>query len=218
MNQDALKKQAGEAAIEFIKGHAIIGVGTGTTVKYFIDALASVKGQIDAAVPSSVETADRLKAVGIPIQDLNYVGKLPIYIDGADRFTSHRTLVKGGGGALTREKILASASEQFICIVDDSKQVDVLGSDFPLPVEVIPIARGYVARELVKLGGSPEYREGFVTDNGNIILDVHGLKILDPVALESKLNNIAGVVTNGLFAHRPADKLLISSDSGISSL
>lgn len=217
MNQDQQKKEAAQAALEYIKGHNIIGVGTGTTAHYFIEALASVKGDIEMAAASSVDSEKRLKAIGIEVQDLNYIGTLPVYVDGADAFNPQRALVKGGGGALTREKILAAASEQFICIVDASKQVDVLG-EFPLAVEVIPMARGHVARELVKLGGSPEYREGFVTDNGNVILDVHGLKILNPIELEAQLNNIVGVVTNGLFAKRGADKILMATGSGVKTL
>ena len=217
MNQNQQKKAAAEAALEYVKGHSVIGVGTGTTAHYFIDALASVKGSIEMAAASSIDSEKRLKAIGIEVQDLNYIGKLPVYIDGADAFNPQRGLVKGGGGALTREKILAAASEQFICIVDGSKQVDVLG-EFPLAVEVIPMARGYVARELVKLGGSLEYREGFVTDNGNVILDVHGLKIVNPVELEAQLNNIVGVVTNGLFAKRGADKILMATNSGVVTL
>lgn len=216
MTQDDLKKQVAAAALDYVKGHTLIGVGSGSTVHFFIDALASIKGSIEMAVASSKETERRLKAIGICVQDLNYVGKLPIYIDGADECDPHKRLIKGGGGALTREKILAAASDEFVCIIDRSKQIDVLGK-FPLPVEVIPMARGYVAREIVKLGGSPEYREGFLTDNGNIILDVYGLKIVDPIALESTLNNIVGVVSNGLFAKRGADKVLVASATGVVS-
>lgn len=215
--QNQQKKSAAEAAMAYIKGHSVIGVGTGSTVDFFIELLAEVKGQIDYAVSSSVESEKRLKAVGIQTQDLNYVGTVPVYIDGADEFNAHKMLVKGGGGALTREKIVAAASEQFVCIADASKQVDVLGK-FPLSVEVIPMARGYVARQIVKLGGDPEYREGFITDNGNIILDVHALNIVDPLALEIQLNNIVGVVTNGLFAHRGADVILVGTDSGVNTL
>ena len=208
MSQDSEKKMVAKAALDYVKGHSIIGVGSGSTVHYFIDELAAIKGHIEMAVASSIETERRLRAIGICVQDLNYVGKVPIYIDGADECDRHKMLSKGGGGALTREKIIAAASEQFVCIIDSSKQVDVLGK-FPLAIEVIPMARGYVAREIVKLGGSPEYREGFVTDNGNIILDVYGLKIVNPVELESTLNNIVGVVTNGLFAKRGADTVLV---------
>lgn len=214
MSQEDLKKLAAKAAIDYVKGHSIIGVGSGSTVHYFIDELAAIKGKIEAAVASSFETERRLKAIGICVQELNYVGKVPVYIDGADECDRYKMLIKGGGGALTREKIIAAASDKFICIIDSSKQVDVLGR-FPLPIEVIPMARGHVAREIVKLGGSPEYREGFVTDNGNIILDVYGLKIVNPIELEATLNNIVGVVTNGLFAKRGADKVLIASDQGV---
>ena len=214
MSQDSEKKAVAKAALDYVKGHSVIGVGSGSTVHYFIDELASIKNHIDIAVASSVETERRLKAIGICVQDLNYVGKVPIYIDGADECDRHKMLSKGGGGALTREKIIAAASEQFVCIIDSSKQVDVLGT-FPLAVEVIPMARGYVAREIVTLGGSPEYREGFITDNGNIILDVHGLKIVNPIELENRLNNIVGVVTNGLFAKRHADNVLVASTKGV---
>ena len=214
MSQDSEKKAVAKAALDYVKGHSVIGVGSGSTVHYFIDELAAIKNHIDIAVASSVETERRLKAIGICVQDLNYVGKVPIYIDGADECDRHKMLSKGGGGALTREKIIAAASEQFVCIIDSSKQVDVLGT-FPLAVEVIPMARGYVAREIVTLGGSPEYREGFITDNGNIILDVHGLKIVNPIELENRLNNIVGVVTNGLFAKRHADNVLVASTKGV---
>ena len=214
MSQDSEKKAVAKAALDYVKGHSVIGVGSGSTVHYFIDELAAIKNHIDIAVASSVETERRLKAIGICVQDLNYVGKVPIYIDGADECDRHKMLSKGGGGALTREKSIAAASEQFVCIIDSSKQVDVLGT-FPLAVEVIPMARGYVAREIVTLGGSPEYREGFITDNGNIILDVHGLKIVNPIELENRLNNIVGVVTNGLFAKRHADNVLVASTKGV---
>lgn len=207
MSVDIEKKTAAEAAIDYVKGQAVIGVGTGSTVNYFIEALADLRSSIDLTVASSIETERRLRAVGLPVQDLNYVGKVPVYVDGADEFNEQRQLVKGGGGALTREKIIAAASDQFICIAQASKQVKVLGS-FPLAVEVIPMARGYVARELVKLGGSPEYREGFITDNGNIILDVYALEMTDAVTLEQHINNLTGVVTNGLFAVRPADLII----------
>ena len=213
-NKAQQKKLAAEAAIKYVKDYSTIGVGTGSTVNYFIEALAALKGSIEMAVASSVETERRLKALGIPVQDLNYVGIVPVYVDGADEFNKHRQLIKGGGGALTREKIIAAASKQFVCIVDTSKQVDVLGK-FPLAVEVVPMARGHVARQIVELGGSPEYREGVVTDNGNIILDVHNLNITDPIELEKKLNNIVGVVANGLFAQRGADVLLVAQSSGV---
>lgn len=212
--QDTLKQRVALAALEYIQPDMIVGIGTGSTTNFFIEALAAKKGQIEGTVASSIASAKKLKALNIPVYELTAVNKLDIYIDGADECTEHKMLIKGGGGALTREKILAANAKQFICIVDNSKQVGVLGK-FPLPIEVIPMARSYVAREIVKLGGSPEYREGFITDNGNIILDVHNLKILNPVELEHTLNQITGVVTNGLFAKRPADQLLIASDSGI---
>jgi ribose 5-phosphate isomerase A len=192
----------------------IVGVGTGSTVKYFIEALASIKGKLKACVSSSEASTQMLKTLHIPVLDLNSVGEIDIYIDGADEVTSHKQMIKGGGAALTREKILAAASKQFICIADDKKLVDVLGK-FPLPIEVIPMARSYVARELVKLGGNPIYREGVVTDNGNVILDVHNLNIMEPVKLETEINQIAGVVCNGIFARRPADKVIIGSSQGI---
>lgn len=209
MKSDLAKKVAAEAALEYVRGHEVIGVGTGSTTNYFIEALASLHSQIEATVASSIETERRLRAVGLPVQDLNYVGRIPVYVDGADEFNGRCQLIKGGGGALTREKIIAAASNEFICITHAEKQVDVLG-DFPLPVEVIPMARGLVARQLVKLGGSPEYREGFVTDNGNIILDIYGLSLVDPVEMERTINNITGVVTNGIFAVRPADRVLVA--------
>ena len=199
MDQDALKKQVAEAALRFVPEGEIIGVGTGSTANFFIDGLATLKDRIKGAVASSEATAERLKQHGIEVFSLNDVGNLSVYVDGADEVNSHREMIKGGGGALTREKIVAAAAREFICIVDASKQVKRLGA-FPLPVEVIPMARSYVARKLVALGGQPEYREGFVTDNGNIILDVHNLDITNPIELETTLNNIVGVVTNGLFA------------------
>lgn len=211
--QDELKQQVAKAAVAYVKG-GIIGVGTGSTANYFVDALAQVKGRIDGAVASSETTAQRLKSHGIQVFDLNSVGTMEIYVDGADEITQHMHMIKGGGGALTREKIVAACAGSFICIADASKLVDVLGK-FPLPVEVIPMARSYVARELVKLGGAPQLREGFTTDNGNVILDVHGLSILDPVALENRINQIVGVVTNGLFAARPADVLLLGAADGV---
>ena len=214
MNQDDRKRAVAQAALEFVVPGELVGVGTGSTANAFIDALATIKGRIDGAVASSQTTAARLAGHGIRIVDLNAAGELPIYIDGADETTRHRHLVKGGGGALTREKIVAAAAKTFVCIVDDSKLVDRLGR-FPLPVEVIPIARSLVARSLVRLGGRPERREEFVTDNGNEILDVHGLDILDPPALESEINQIAGVVTNGLFARRGADVVLVGTAGGI---
>ena len=212
MTADELKKQAAWAALEYIED-GIVGVGTGSTVNHFIDALASIKGRIDGAVSSSIVSEQRLKDHGIPVLDLNNVGDIAIYVDGADESNHNLQLIKGGGGALTREKIIAAASEKYVCIADESKLVDVLGK-FPLPVEVIPMARSYVAREIVKLGGQPVYREGFITDNSNVILDVHGWDIMEPIELEKTLNNIVGVVTNGLFAMRPADVLLLGSEDG----
>ena len=214
MNQDDRKRAVAQAALEFVVPGELVGVGTGSTANAFIDALAAVKGRIDGAVASSETTAARLAGHGIRVIDLNAAGKLPVYVDGADEATRHRHLVKGGGGALTREKIVAAAARTFVCIVDDSKLVDRLGR-FPLPIEVIPMARGLVARSLVRLGGRPERREGFVTDNGNEILDVHGLDILDPPALESEMNQIAGTVTNGLFARRSADVVLVGTTGEI---
>ena len=213
MNQDQLKQAVAQAAVEYVPYDAILGVGTGSTVNYFIDALAPIKNKIKAAVSSSEESTKRLQALGIEVVNLNSVSGLSVYIDGADEITEHKHMIKGGGAALTREKIVAACAKKFVCIVDHSKQVDVLGK-FPLPIEVIPMARSYVARELVKLGGMPEYREGVVTDNGNVILDVHKLKILDPVKLEQQLNQIAGVVTNGLFAQRGADVVLVGQKTG----
>ena len=213
MNADELKRQAAEAAIELLPDGGIIGVGTGSTVNHFIDAFAKVKGRFDGAVSSSEASTERMKALGIQVLDLNATGGLEVYVDGADEANRQLHLIKGGGGALTREKIVAAASKQFICIADESKLVDMLGR-FPLPVEVIPMARSYVARELVGLGGNPVWREGFVTDNGNLILDVHGLEILEPMRLETAINQIAGVVTVGIFAHRPADVLILGTADG----
>lgn len=214
MNQDELKKQVAEAAIEYVEAGTVIGVGTGSTANHFIDALAKIKGRIDGTVASSVASAERLKGHGIPVMDLNEVGQLSVYVDGADETNSQLHLIKGGGGALTREKIVAGASDKFICICDESKLVRMLGA-FPLPIEVIPMARSYVARELVKIGGTPELRADFTTDNGNIILDVKGLEIMEPCKLESALNNIPGVVTVGIFANRPADVLLLGTVGGV---
>lgn len=214
MSPDEKKRQVAEAALQYVEPDTIIGIGTGSTANYFIDALAKIKHQIKGTVASSNASADRLKSHGIPVFDLNSVDEISIYFDGADESNRYLHLIKGGGGALTREKIVAAASKQFICIADDSKLVDILGK-FPLPVEVIPMARSYVARALVKLGGKPVWREGFVTDNGNVILDVHNLQIAEPVHLETELNHITGVVTNGLFARRPADLLLLGSDDGV---
>ena len=209
MSAEDKKKKAAEAAMEYVSDAKIVGVGTGSTVNHFIDALAAIKGRLEGAVSSSEASSKRLKERGIPVLDLNSAGDIPVYVDGADEANRHLQLIKGGGGALTREKIVAAASRRFVCVVDDSKLRDVLGA-FPLPVEVIPMARSYVARQLVKLGGQPEWRQGFVTDNGSVILDVHNLKILDPVKLESEINGIAGVVCVGIFARRPADVLLIA--------
>lgn len=214
MNVDEKKKAAAAAALEFIEANMVVGVGTGSTANHFIDLLAKTKGKIDGAVASSKASEARLKQHGIPILDLNAAGDIPLYVDGADEITAHRHLVKGGGGALTREKIVAAAAAKFVCIADDSKLVDRLGK-FPLPIEVIPMARSYVARQIVRLGGLPAWREGFVTDNGNVIVDVHNLDILNPVALEGQLDHIAGVVTNGLFARRPADIVLLAGDGGV---
>jgi ribose 5-phosphate isomerase A len=213
MNQDEMKKQAALAALKYLPDGGIIGVGTGSTVNHFIDALAPIKGRFDGAASSSEASTERLKAIGIPVVDLNSAGELEIYVDGADESNRHLQLIKGGGGALTREKIIAAASKKFICIADESKLVDVMGK-FPLPVEVIPMARSYVARELVKLGGNPVWRENVVTDNGNVILDVHNLEIMEPAKLETTINQIAGVVTVGLFAHRPADVLILGTPEG----
>lgn len=214
MTQDEMKKAAAIKALEFIENDTIVGVGTGSTVNFFIDALASMKDKITGAVSSSEESSKRLKAHGIEVFDLNSVDVLDVYIDGADEITQHMAMIKGGGAALTREKIVAAVAKKFICIADDSKQVKVLGN-FPLPVEVIPMARSYVARELVKLGGDPVYRQGVITDNGNVILDVYNLEILDPKALETQINAVVGVVTNGLFALRGADILVLGSKNGI---
>lgn len=212
INQDEMKRQAAAAALAHVEG-GIIGVGTGSTVNHFIDALATIKGRIEGAVSSSEASTERMKGHGIPVYDLNAVGDLSLYVDGADESNARLQLIKGGGGALTREKIVAAASRRFVCIADETKLVDVLGR-FPLPVEVIPMARSYVARELVKLGGTPVWREGFVTDNGNLILDVQGLEILEPDKLEQQINNIAGVVTVGIFALRPADVLILGTPDG----
>lgn len=217
MTQDDMKKAVARAALEFVPAGGVIGVGTGSTANHFIDQLATIKHRIDGAVASSTATAARLQQYGIEVIDLNAVAGLSVYVDGADEVTIHRTLIKGGGGALTREKIVAAASQIFVCIADDSKLVDVLGR-FPLPVEVIPMARSLVARAIVALGGEPVLRVGYKTDNGNDILDIHNLKILDPVALEERLNQIAGVVTNGLFARRGADILLLGGEQGVRRL
>ena len=214
MSQEQKKRNAAKAAIEHINNNAVIGVGTGSTVNFFIEELAKNKGLIDGAVSSSVATENLLKQHNIPVVPLNSVIELPIYIDGADEATKNKHLIKGGGGALTREKIIAAASEQFVCIIDDTKLVPLLGS-FPLPVEVVPMAQSYVAREITKLGGQPELRQNFITDNGNVILDIHNMKIENPSEIENKLNQITAVVTNGLFAKRPADVLIIASDNEV---
>ncbi|MEO9947032.1 MAG: ribose-5-phosphate isomerase RpiA [Paraglaciecola sp.] len=217
MTQDQKKQAAAQAAIKYVKPESIVGVGTGSTVNYFIDALADIKHDIIGAVSSSEASTLRLKALGIDIFELNSVDKLDVYVDGADEITEHKHMIKGGGAALTQEKVVAAVAKQFICIIDDTKQVPILGK-FPLPIEVIPMARSYVAREIVKLGGDPEYRQGVVTDNGNVILDIHNLTILNPVELEEKLNAIVGVVTNGLFAHRGADTILVGTENGVTTI
>ncbi|MBM5573979.1 ribose-5-phosphate isomerase RpiA [Deefgea sp. CFH1-16] len=217
MTQNELKEAVGRAAVAYVPENCIVGVGTGSTANYFIDALAEIKGQIKGAVSSSEASVARLKSHGIPVFDLNTIDDLPVYVDGADEINHQLQMIKGGGAALTREKIIAAVAGQFICICDESKLVDVLGS-FPLPVEVIPMARSYVARELVKLGGHPAYREGVVTDNGNIIIDVHGLSISQATVLETQINQIVCVVTNGLFAHRRADVLLLGTANGVKTI
>jgi ribose 5-phosphate isomerase A len=217
MTPDDMKKMVAQAALEYVETGTVIGIGTGSTANHFIDSLAAIKHRIDGTVASSEASAQRLKTHGIPVLDLNSVDELSVYIDGADESNPHLHLIKGGGGALTREKIVAAASRTFVCIADESKLVDILGA-FPLPVEVIPMARSYVARELVKHGGQPVYREGFITDNGNIILDVHNLEIMEPVRLEEELNNVPGVVTVGIFARRPADVLLLGTPEGVKTL
>ncbi len=214
MSIDDYKKAAALAALDYVESGWVVGIGTGSTANHFIDGLATIKHKIDGAVASSEASEKRLKSHGIAVLDLNSAGDLPIYVDGADESNQYLHLIKGGGGALTREKIVAAASKTFVCIADDSKLVDILG-DFPLPVEVIPMAQSYVARQIVKLGGMPELRQGFITDNGNVILDIKGLQIAEPARLEGELNAIAGVVTNGLFAIRPADILLLGSASGV---
>jgi len=213
MTADEMKKQAAWSALEYITTDGVVGVGTGSTVNHFIDALATIKHRIEGAVSSSNASTQRLKDYGIEVFDLNEVKEVAVYVDGADESNHNLQLIKGGGGALTREKIIAAVADKFICIADATKLVDVLGK-FPLPVEVIPMARSYVAREIVKLGGQPVYREGVITDNHNVILDVHGLDIMEPIKLEKTLNDIVGVVTNGLFAMRPADVLLLGTENG----
>jgi len=217
MTQDELKQAVAKAAIQYVVEDAIVGVGSGSTANYFIDELAKIKNRIDGAVASSQKTADRLKAHGIRVVDLNSVSELPVYIDGADEITAGLSMIKGGGGALTREKIVAAVAAQFVCIADESKLVGMLGK-FPLPVEVIPMARSHVGRELVKLGGQPALRQGFTTDNGNLILDVWNLSIFKPLELEAEINNITGVVTNGLFAMRGADVLLLGTAAEVKTI
>ena len=213
MTQDEMKKNAAWAALEFIPRNTVVGVGTGSTVNHFIDALASIKYDIKGAVSSSVQSTEKLKALGIEVLDLNSIDSFSVYVDGADEINAQKHMIKGGGAALTREKIVAAVADTFICIVDQSKQVEVLGK-FPLPVEVIPMASSYVARELTKLGGRPVLRAGVTTDNGNVILDVHDLTISNPLKLEQQINNIVGVVTNGIFAQRAANMVLVGSATG----
>ncbi|NRD72829.1 ribose-5-phosphate isomerase RpiA [Shewanella sp. VB17] len=217
MTQDEMKKAAGWAALKYVESDSIVGVGTGSTVNHFIDALATMKADIEGAVSSSEASTQKMKALGIPVFDLNSVNEISVYIDGADEINGHMDMIKGGGAALTREKIVAAVAAKFICIVDNTKQVDILG-EFPLPVEVIPMARSYVARQLVKLGGDPVYRDGVLTDNGNIIIDVYNMKIMDPKKLEEQINQIVGVVTNGLFAKRGADILLVGTPDGVNTV
>ncbi len=214
MNQNEMKKAAGWAALEYVEPNTIVGVGTGSTVNHFIDALGSIKGEIEGAVSSSEESTRRLKELGIPVFDLNTVDQLSVYVDGADEINHNMQMVKGGGAALTREKIIAAVADKFVCIADESKLVKLLG-DFPLPVEVIPMARSYVARQLVKLGGDPVYREGVITDNGNIILDVYNFNVENACELERQINAVVGVVTNGYFAERGADTLLLATPEGV---
>ncbi|GIU07317.1 MULTISPECIES: ribose-5-phosphate isomerase RpiA [unclassified Shewanella] len=217
MTQDEMKKAAGWAALQYVEENSIVGVGTGSTVNHFIDALATMKFDIEGAVSSSEASTEKMKALGIPVFDLNSVNELSVYVDGADEINSQMHMIKGGGAALTREKIVAAVADKFICIVDNTKQVDILG-EFPLPIEVIPMARSYVARQIVKLGGDPVYREGCVTDNGNIILDVYNMKIMKPEELEEQIDGIVGVVTNGLFAKRGADVLLVGTPEGVKTV
>jgi ribose 5-phosphate isomerase A len=217
MTQDEMKQAAARAAIAHLADDGVVGVGSGSTVNFFIAELGRMRARVEAAVASSEATAVRLKDVGIRVVDLNGVNELPVYVDGADEITRHLSMIKGGGGALTREKIVAAVARKFVCVADASKLVNVLGK-FPLPVEVIPMARSYVARELRKLGGHPEWRQNFATDNGNVILDVHGLSILNPVELEGAVNQITGVVANGIFARRGADVLLLGTPRGVETI
>ncbi len=216
MSQQRLKIEVARAALEYVEDGMLLGVGTGSTVNAFIDELAASGKRLEAAVSSSEATTERLKEIGVRVMDLNHTGDLALYIDGADEVDPHRRMIKGGGGALTREKIIAAASRKFVCIVDESKCVKLLG-EFPLPVEVIPMARAYVSRQLPRLGGQPQLREDFVTDNGNLILDVRNLDLIDPVKMETQINQLAGVVTCGLFAHRRADVVLVATEGGIES-
>ncbi len=213
MTQDEMKKAAAAAALEYVESGMVVGIGTGSTANHFIDLLAEIKHKIDATVASSIASEERLKAHGIRVLDLNSAGALSLYVDGADESNKRLHLIKGGGGALTREKIVAAASEKFVCIADDTKLVDTLGK-FPLPVEVIPMAQSYIGREIVKMGGTPTLREGFTTDNGNIIIDIHGMEITDAIQMEADFNKLAGVVTVGLFAARPADVLILGTPEG----
>ena len=213
MTQDEMKRKAAEAALDYVGTDEIIGVGTGSTVNHFIDVLAEIKHKIDGAVSSSIASTERLEAHGIKVYDLNMAGTLSVYVDGADESDHYLNLIKGGGGALTREKIIAGASRKFVCIADESKLVDVMG-EFPLPIEVIPMARSYIARELIRLGGRPVWRENYVTDNGCDILDIHDLKIMEPVKLENQINSLPGVVSVGIFANRPADVLILGTQEG----
>jgi ribose 5-phosphate isomerase A len=217
MNQDALKELVAKAALKYVEDDTVVGVGSGSTVFKFIDQLATIKGRIEGAVAASEASAERLKKLGIRVFDLNGVNELTVYIDGADEITEHLHMIKGGGGALTREKITAAVARKFVCICDASKLVPVLGK-FPLPVEVIPMARSYVGRELLKLKAQPRLREGFTTDNGNIVLDCRGMTLLDPPKIEADINQIAGVVTNGIFARRPADVLLLAGSTGVRTI
>jgi ribose 5-phosphate isomerase A len=217
MTQDELKKAVAQAALKYVEDDAWLGVGSGTTANFFIDELAKIKHRIKGAVSSSVKSAARLKANGIDVEELNNVDDIPVYIDGADEVTEHGAMIKGGGGALTREKIVAAVARKYVCIVDASKLVPVLGK-FPLPIEVIPMARSYVARELVRLGGAPEWRMGFTTDNGNVILDTHSLDLTDPFKMEARIRAIAGVVTVGLFAERGADVILLGTENGVKTI
>ena len=215
--QDTLKQQAALAALDYVEAGSIVGVGTGSTVNFFIDGLAKIKHKIEGAVSSSEASTQRLRAHGIEVFDLNGVGDIPVYVDGADETNAHLQLIKGGGGALTREKIIAHMAKTFVCVADESKMVPRLGK-FPLPIEVIPMARSMIARELVKRGGQPVYRDGFVTDNGNQILDIHNLDIMEPAKLEDELNHIPGIVTVGLFALRPADVLILATANGVRTI